>query len=52
MLVTSRRANRSIFREKTSHILIEKSVFLIEVVDEVPEGMKNCFTVYGLISNK
>lgn len=39
----------NIFRDKTSRILIEKSIFPTEVVDEVPEWM-NCLTVYGLIS--
>lgn len=30
---------------------MEKNIFSIEIVDEVPKRLKNCFAVYGGISN-
>lgn len=30
---------------------MEKSIFSIEIIDEFPKRMRNCFTVYGRIAN-
>lgn len=30
---------------------MEKSIFSVEIVDEVPQRMNNCSAVYGWISN-
>lgn len=50
-LIISKRENRIYLDKKTSYILMEKNIFSIEIVDEVPKRMKNCFAVYGEISN-